>query len=168
MESGKILVSHDSDTHLLKLEGDVRLTLCTSIDQYMQTIFEGDEVKDVIVDLLDAEGMDSTTLGLLAKLAIYTDQKFHLKPTLFCTDQSLLQIIESMGIDDLFDIVEQTPKQLDAIDVSEVKPIQDNGIEDDIQAIRRHVLEAHKLLALLNPSRSAEFMNLIESLEDAS
>ena len=159
MSEGRILVSENQGNHVVKLVGDVRLTLCASFNEYIDTIFENEQADDLIVDLRDAVGVDSTTLGLLAKLAMYTADHFKLKPTMFCMDPSLLQIIESMGLDDLYDIVESDPGDLD-------KPRELSEIQEDIEQIRKHILEAHKLLSLLNPANRTEFMDLIATLED--
>lgn len=159
MDSGKILVGHTDGDYVLKLEGDVRLTLCASLNQYMETIFASPRVDDVIVDLMDTEGADSTTLGLLAKLALYCKKHFHLKPTIFCIDQDLIQILESMGLDDIYSIVDRAPEALDNL-----KPL--SPIVDDVDQLQRQILEAHKLLVLLKPEKRAEFIDLIQSLED--
>ena len=161
MDKGKILVSRGEGDFVIKLEGDVRLTLCAPLNHYIETIFSSDKVESVIVDMLAAKGVDSTTLGLLAKLAIYCNKHFSICPTLFCTDPGLLQVIESMGMDDLFDIVEQTPEQLG--DVDELQQLSDS--KQDIELIRKHILEAHKLLVTLSPDNSSQFMDLIASLE---
>ena len=159
MSEGRILVSENQGNHIVKLEGDVRLTLCASFNEYIDTIFENEQADDLIVDLRDAKGVDSTTLGLLAKLAMYTTDHFKLKPTMFCMDPSLLQIIESMGLDDLYDIVESDPGELE-------ESTELSAIQEDIEQIRKHILEAHKLLSLLNPANRTEFMDLIATLEE--
>lgn len=161
MDAGKILVSRAEGNFVIKLEGDVRLTLCAPLNHYIESIFSSNRVESVIVDMLTAKGVDSTTLGLLAKLAIYCNKHLAICPTLFCADAGLLQVIESMGMDDLFDIVEQTPDQL--IDIGGFQQLSDP--EQDVELIRKHILEAHKLLATLNPANAAHFMDLIASLE---
>lgn len=158
MESGKILVSHDGSNYIIKLESDVRLTLCASLSQYMDTIFESESVDDVLVDLLDATGVDSTTLGLLAKLALHCKKMFGVKPTIFCVDEDLIQVLKSMGLDDIYNIVDQPPEQLDSL-----KPLPPNV--EDVELMQQQILEAHKLLVLLSPDKKQEFINLIQCFE---
>ncbi len=67
---GKILAASHHGAYVIRLEGDVRLTLCTTIDEYFQKMFSDPEFASVWLDLCDAEGIDSTTLGLLAKLEL--------------------------------------------------------------------------------------------------
>ena len=89
MSRGKILVSQDASSYVIKLEGDVRVVLCASLNDYMSTIFKSNTISRIIVDMVETEGVDSTTLGLLAKLAIYSNEKFNIRPIVFCPDESL-------------------------------------------------------------------------------
>ncbi len=158
MTEGRILVAEKDGIYLLKLCGDVRVTLCASISEYLEHIFTGDPVTEVYVDLLEAECIDSTTLGLLAKLAIHTQEAFGLRTRLLCVNPNILRIFEAMDIDGLFDILGLPNKPV--LEPEEVSP----GELDENQ-IRHQVLEAHKLLVKLNPALMGEFVDLITSLE---
>lgn len=160
-EAGKIFVAHDEGNYVLKLEGDVRLTLCASLNQYLDTIFESEEVEDVIVDLVDTQGIDSTTLGLLAKLALHCRSHFQIKPTIFCVNEDLIQILETMGLDDIYSIIDQTPEKLHNLEL--LQPVN-----EDMEQLQRQILEAHKLLVVLKPENKEEFIDLIKCLEEKS
>ena len=45
MDNGKILVAEQDGIHIVKFLGDVRLTLCPTLDQYIDTIFENNYFK---------------------------------------------------------------------------------------------------------------------------
>ena len=158
MEAGKILVSQHDGTYVIKLVGDVRVTLCTTLNNYIETIFKGGNVSEVVVDMLDTDGVDSTTLGLLAKLAIHCNGSFNIKPTVFCPDESLYHTLDIMGLDDVFDIVQDS---LETIENFEELPTTSI---DEREAGER-VLEAHRLLSKLNEKNKQEFVDLINTLE---
>jgi anti-anti-sigma factor len=105
LNEGRILVAEHDGVYLLKLDGDVRLTLCSSISQYLEKIFSCRIPSEVYVDLLDAECVDSTTLGLLARLAIHTQRVFGFKTRLLCVNRNILRVFEAMDIDGLFEIL---------------------------------------------------------------
>lgn len=158
MTEGRILVAEEKGVYLLKLGGDIRVTLCASISDYIEKIFSGDEAREVYVDLLDAEGIDSTTLGLLAKLAIYTQERFLIRTRLLCVSRDILRMFDAMDIAELFDIVGISGSP-------DLSPTEVIPAELDEETLRQHVLEAHKLLVKLNPSLTSEFFDLITSLE---
>ena len=158
MSPGKIMVAQRDGIYLLKLSGDIRVTLCASISDYMEQIFAGNRAAEVYVDLIDAECIDSTTLGLLAKLAIYTRDHFGIRTRLLCVNRDILRTFESMDIAGLFDILGLPEKP-------DLRPVDVTPETVDEREIRRRVLEAHQLLVKLNPDLMDEFYDLITSLE---
>ena len=81
MQDGKILAASHNGAYVIRFEGDVRLTLCTTIDDYFQRMYDDPAFASVWVDLCSAEGLDSTTLGLLAKLALTVKERFAVRPS---------------------------------------------------------------------------------------
>ncbi len=158
MEAGKILVSQHDGAYVIKLVGDVRVTLCTTLNNYIETIFKGGNVSEVMVDMIDTEGVDSTTLGLLAKLAIHCNNNFKINPTVFCPDESLYHTLDIMGLDDVFDIIQKPSGFME--DFEEL-----SATSVDESEARKRVLEAHRLLSQLNDKNKQEFVDLIHTLE---
>ena len=160
MNSGKILVSDQLGNHLLKFTGDVRVTLCGTLNRYIETIFGTKNVKRVVVDMLEAEGLDSTTLGLLAKLGLHCRKEYGLNVEVFCQNTSILRTLESMSFDEIFDIFDQLPN-VDTIE--DLHEIDDQNLPVD--EIRQQVLEAHKILVRLSADNQQKFKDLIKALE---
>jgi anti-anti-sigma factor len=158
LSAGKILVSDVEGNYLIKFIGDVRVTLCGSLNRYMETIFGSRDVKNVVVDMLEAEGLDSTTLGLLAKLGLHCRKQYGVDVQVFCQNPSILRTLDCMGFDELFDIIQQVP-------TISAKLHNITSVNPEVDEIRRQVLEAHKLLVQLNPKNSSEFTDLIRALE---
>lgn len=158
MSVGKILVSDQEGNYLLKFIGDVRVTLCGSLNRHMETIFGSHQVKNVIVDMLEAEGLDSTTLGLMAKLGLYCRKEYGINVQVFCQNPSILRTLDCMGFEEIFDIIQEVPN-IDA-EFHSIEPVN-----PEVDEIRRQVLEAHRLLMQLNPDNSKEFTDLIRALE---
>lgn len=159
MSQGKILISDKADHYLLKLVGDVRLTLSGTLNRYMELLFGQNQVQSVVVDMLDADGVDSTTLGLIAKLGLHCRECYHMNVKLFCKNPSIIRTLECMGFDEIIDIFQQSPNDLDA----ELRSLDE--VPTAVDEVRKQVLEAHKLLLKLNPKNSAEFTDLINALE---
>jgi anti-anti-sigma factor len=158
LSAGKIFVSDEEGNYLIKFVGDVRVTLCGSLNHYMEAIFGSHDVKNVVVDMLEAEGLDSTTLGLLAKLGLHCRKQYGIDVQVFCQNPSILRTLDCMGFDELFDIIQQVPEisaNLQSI----------TSVNSEVDEIRKQVLEAHKLLVQLNPKNSSEFIDLIRALE---
>lgn len=158
-QSGKILVADRHGTFVIKLVGDVRVTLCVAFDDYLSQMLVPGKFHSVIIDLCDAQGIDSTTLGLLAKVAIQAAQQFDYTPTIISTNPGITRLIESMGFDSVFDI------RTEAIQTDEcLYALQMVDCSED--AVRDKVIEAHRLLMGLSDENHAKFSELVTSLEN--
>ncbi len=158
MQTGKILAADHQGTFVIKLVGDVRLTLCTTIDDYFDTMFSCANFVGVVIDLSEVIGIDSTSLGLLAKLAIRAKRKYQLVPIILCPSPDILRLLESMGFRQVFDIredLELTSEELDELDVKSV----------DEASIRSKIIEAHRVLMDMNEQNRETFASLMTVLE---
>jgi len=158
MQPGKILVAEQGGAFVIKMVGDVRLTFCTALDDFLERMFASPGFVSVIVELGEADNIDSTTLGQLAKLALAAQRRFHLRPVLFSTNPNITRIIDSMGFERVFDIRQEplrSDKQLGELPVAE-------GTES---TVREKVIEAHRVLMGMNDHNHAQFNELVCALE---
>lgn len=160
MSSGQILVAQHNGVSVIRLLGDVRLNLCISFDQFISSMFAQEEVQSVVFDLRDAEGIDSTTLGLMAKIAIGAGERGLGKPVVVTQDPGILRLLCSMGFDDIFELVSHT----DLPDKSKELVLHEDT-HDEVR-VKEKILEAHRILMELNQSNKVKFWELVETLEN--
>lgn len=157
MKPGQILVADHKGVFVIKMVGDVRLTLCISFDQFIDTMFKSDDFTSVLFDLSEAEAIDSTTLGLMAKISILGLERCGIIPVILASNPSIQRILQTMGFSDIFTIVDEldTP-------AFTAKPL--NCVNCDEKVVKEKVLEAHKILMDLNASNADAFRNLVAML----
>lgn len=158
MSAGKILAAQHDGIYILKFVGDVRVNLCTAIDNYFEHMFEDPGFESVLVNLCDAEGLDSTTLGLLAKLALRFKHQFGLKPAIFCDNAGINRLLQSMVFGKIFDIREQSCADLE--NIAEIP-----AISGDAEVAREKVIEAHRVLMGMSEENRERFRDLVAALE---
>jgi len=157
---GRILAAEHDGAYALKLVGDVRVNLCSTIDDYFLHMFQDPDFVSVTVDLCDAEGIDSTTLGLLAKLALRFHKQFGLRPALYSCNIGINRLLSSMAFSKIFDIREEAcnnPEDIDEIP----------SHSDDTEAVREKVIEAHRILMDISEENRDRFRDLMTVLEQA-
>ncbi|MFC3116835.1 STAS domain-containing protein [Cellvibrio fontiphilus] len=159
MKPGQILVADHNGVYIIKMLGDVRLTLCVSFDQFIDAMFKSENFTSVLFDLSDAEAIDSTTLGLMAKISILGQERCGIVPVILASNPSIQRILQTMGFNDIFAIVDS----LDA-PVLDAQPL--NCVNCDERAVKEKVLEAHKILMGLNTTNADTFRNLVNMLEN--
>ena len=158
MSSGTIQFAEQNGTFILKFVGEVRLTLCSVLDATIEKIFNASNFSTIVIDLTETSSIDSTTLGLLAKLSILSRQKVGLLPTVVTTHPDITRLLESMGFDQVFNIVN---KPLPCPECLADLPSQDQSEE----VVRSKVLEGHRILMGINDSNREAFRDLVSALE---
>ena len=159
MKPGQILVADHQGVYVIKMLGDVRLTFCVSFDQFIDSMFSDSEFSSVIFDLSGAEAIDSTTLGLMAKISILSQEHFQVVPIVLATNPSLQRILQTMGFADIFTIVEK----LDA-PVLAARELHCGAANE--QAVKERVLEAHQILMSMNEKNAEAFRDLVAMLQN--
>lgn len=155
--SGHIYVAEHQGSHLVKLTGDMRLSLCTTIDDYLEKVVSKEVFSSLIVDLSEAQCLDSTTLGLLAKFSIKLRKLFGFIPLIISPNPNITRILDSMGFRQIFTIVDK-PIETEE-DLRELAAVSANEAD-----VKDKVLEAHRVLMGMNEQNRVEFKDLVYSL----
>lgn len=160
MNTANILIAEKQDTFVLKLVGDVRLTVCQGLDTFVKSLHEKQNCKSIIIDLTETANIDSTSLGLLAKLSKHTQAQFKFCPTIVSTNEDVTRIIVKMGFKQIFTIISD---YVPCSDKLEELPITSPCLSETDMC--KTVIEAHRILMELNENNKAEFTSLVNTLE---
>lgn len=161
MNSGRILVANVNNVPILKFVGDVRVLMSGALDNYFSSLYGKPVLDRMIVDMTETEGIDSTALGLIAKMAIQLKNRFNVSPIIISTNPDITRILKSMSFDLICDIVDEpVVKKADPDNFDELA--QQNDSED---AVRQKVIEAHQTLMALSENNRVEFQDLVSALK---
>lgn len=158
MSSYKILQAEQQGIYVLKFIGEIRLNLCSTLDSIIDTMVNDPDFRTAVVDLTETDVIDSTTLGLLAKIAMAAYDRSHFLPTLISTNPDVTRIVRSMGFEKIFIIVSEPATRVEQLEEIPV-------LKASEQQVREQVLDAHKVLMSLNQRNREEFKNLVRALE---
>src|SRR5690554_2230020 len=158
MAGYKILQAEKQGIYVLKFIGEIRLNLCSTLDNLVETITGNPQFKTVIIDLTETEIIDSTTLGLLAKIALAARKQSRFLPTLISTNHDITRIITSMGFDKIVIIVREPASRLEELEEITVLKAGKRQVGDK-------VLDAHRILMGMNSKNREVFKNLVRALE---
>jgi anti-anti-sigma factor len=158
MSEGRILAASHDGAYVLRLVGDVRLTLCTTIDDFIDRMFADPDFASIWVDLCEAEGMDSTTLGLLAKLALKVKKTYGFKPAIYSCEPGINRLLNSMAFSSLFELHEAACNNPE--DIAEIPVVV--GSEE---SVKQKVIEAHRVLMGISEENRDRFKDLLSALE---
>ena len=118
-----------------------------------------------VIDLTHCQLMDSTFLGVLAGLGL----RFNQEPNgygpvtieLLNPSPRLADMLDNLGVSDLFKIVSGPTADTERLD-----PVEQPPSNVDRKEVSRTCLEAHKLLMDLNPANVSKFKDVTRFLEE--
>ena len=160
---GRILYTRSGRLYILKLTGEVRYPLSPAFDAFLARIFAEQGFDDVVIDLAEASCIDSTNLGLLAKIALYTTNRLGHKSVIVSPNPDITEVLESMGFEHVFTIVDS----LDAVageGTPSMQALSDQGTDE--QDLARILLDAHQVLSGLNEENREQFKDVVGFLQN--
>ncbi len=145
----------------IRLEGDLKYFRSFSFDTFIEEQFNDTPFVSAQIDLTHADFIDSTNLGLIAKIARLLSEYSDDKVVVYCTNDAILKVLISMGFDTVFDIK-------NGIDDNEYQyHIIPEG-DDSIEHFQKTIYKSHKMLSEMNDKNRDTFKGVIGSLEQTS
>lgn len=158
MDDGSILHASRDGIHVLRYIGNIRYTLSPSLDRFLEEIFAGPVPAGFVIDLKETESIDSTNLGLLARIAMRMQALDAPQVTLVSNRADINSVLTSMALDEVFDIVDDAGLMTGP---AEELPQADS----DRKTLARTLIRAHRALMELSEHNREIFRDVVESLE---
>lgn len=158
MDDGNVLHACHDDVHVLRFIGDIRYPLSPSIERFLEGIFAGPQPAGFVIDLTETDSIDSTNLGLLARIARRMQSTDAGRVTVVSNRAEINSVLTSMALDEVFDIVEDTGPGVGAL--QEVP--QENA---DKESLTRTLIDAHRALMDLSERNREMFRDVVSHLE---
>lgn len=157
MIDGNVYYAEQDGTGVIRFEGAIRYTLANALERFLDDLFARNQFSRLIVDLSTTESIDSTGLGLLARIANGVRRRDGSRPLLFSPQTDINTLISSICLDSAFTLYDRPPPTL----AGTALPA---GAPSEIE-IARTILEAHRLLSEINESNRAQFQSVVEAFE---
>ena len=158
MAEGDIYYAKQDHCYVLKFVGDIRYTQGNALEQFLKRLFRENDFDDMLIDLSETTSIDSTNLGLLAKIANYMRRHQHKRATLVSLNDDVNQTLEGVGFFQVFDIRGDAGCYPDA--ENNVPATQPSKAE-----LTRTVLEAHQTLSNLNEKNRLAFKSVLDAFD---
>lgn len=158
MNEGKYQFAENNTFYLIKMSGNLKYTGSGSFDTFVEKIFLQINDKEVFIDLTEALYLDSTNLGILAKISDTVSTKFNRKTTIISSNPDITTLLTNLGFDEYFTILDECPTTTTMLsDISEI-------VTGD-RSMALLMLEAHKSLMELNDKNKKVFSSVVDLLQ---
>ncbi len=153
---GHYYFHQDGERLFIKMKGLMKYTSSLGFDTFIRTHLTGD-IQSVLLDIQEADYIDSTNLGLIARIAEHLTRNGKERLLILSTNESINEVLSSMGFDQAATIIHSSDK---TPDLSEV-PVK-TGKEKELLEL---MLDAHRKLVSLNSENQDVFQDVIELME---
>ena len=158
--TGRVLSAVHGARCFLRFEGTVRFMVGNRLEKYVRGLFATSKVGHVFIDLTSAEHLDSTILGILARISRYQQNRNASRPTIFCSKDDIRLLLDTMGFDEVFEIRDESPGGIWPEDMGEIPET-----EPSVQEKAGTILRAHKELMGMGDGNRELFRGAVEELE---
>src|SRR5262245_7635827 len=106
---GRVTHAVRGDSHVLRYCGRVTYTLAPALERFADRALAGVRPGALIFDLREARLIDSTNLGLIARLAERVGRDNGNRCRIVSSNEDITAVLRSMGFDSIFEIVADDP-----------------------------------------------------------
>lgn len=161
MDRGRYFFAEKNDITFLKMVGNLKYTSSSGFDHFVDGLMERG-FRNVLLDLSEATYIDSTNLGLIAKIAGRARSNPDVHVTILSTNEDINEILKSVHFEKLFTIVEEYPDDHDLQEMPDQEiPDKERGRREDLKML----LEAHRALMDVHENNRPQFKDVVELLE---
>lgn len=152
---------HSDRTAVLRLDGPIRYTVAGPLRSFLDDALARDPLELVVVDLRATTFVDSTGLGLLARVGRLALSRSGRRAVIVSAETDVMTVLRAAALDVLFVVVEDPPVGLPS-ELADV-PLGPAGAEAD--TVGRAILDAHRDLAALSERNQDTYREVIATLE---
>jgi anti-anti-sigma factor len=157
---GSARYAKDAGTWVLQVAGDVRHPMAPALNALLNQAFSDTALTHFVIDLSATEAIDSTCLGILARIANHLSGCGRGKPVIIAPNADIATLLHAVCFDRLFHLIAEAPAPIDRQRLMPV-PSQDAG-EREMLAL---ILEAHRRLCSIDAHTHAVFQDIATALE---
>lgn len=143
----------------LKLRGNITYMDSYPFDHFSRAIFREPAFTSVLIDLSQTTGIDSTNLGILARIGTAARALSGEKAVIITTTPDITRTLESMGFTQVFSFMTET-----APPTPPLKPLPPAAPEE-VTGLAETILEAHRELMAISKENEKTFRSVVDFME---
>jgi anti-anti-sigma factor len=158
MDRGRYYFAEKDGITYIKMVGNLKYSTSSGFDRFVEGLIERGFSRAVI-DLSEASYIDSTNLGLIAKIANRSRSCADVNVSIISPNEDINEILRSVRFDKIFTIITDT-SQLNEAQLEEI-PEEQQSEKENLEML----IEAHKSLMAAHEENRPQFKDVVELLE---
>ncbi|MET0792380.1 MAG: STAS domain-containing protein [Polyangiaceae bacterium] len=161
MTLGHVTHAAREGVHVLRYFGTVNYTLAPGLQRFLHHLIHEGSVSGLVFDLTAAESLDSTNLGLMARVNEEIHDLGAANSVIISSNEDIDVVLRSMGFDQTFDLF-ATAQVPDSV----AEPVASEA--PSAAELQHTMLDAHRALCRLSEAGRLEFEPVVACLERES
>lgn len=157
-DPARVSYARQGELWILRFEGPIRYLLAPSLNRFIDRLFAGPAPGAVCLDLRAATAIDSTGIGLLAKVANGMQGAGRARPVVVSTNPEISELLVNLCLDEVCILAASAA---DAPEPVVGEPIPYTTPSE--QELARTVLDAHRRLSAISEENREAFRSVIEA-----
>jgi anti-anti-sigma factor len=159
MTMGHVTHVQKEGVHVLRYFGAVNFLLAPGIQNFVDHLIDDERVSGLVFDLSCASSLDSTNLGLMARVNERLVSKGAANSVIISGNEDIDVVLRSMGFDRTFELLPSDGHAC-APDVEAIETPSPSSVE-----LKRTMLDAHQALVRMSEAGRKEFEAVVACLE---
>ncbi len=166
MSDGLIQVANLDATEYIRFYGIVRYSHCSGLELHIDQLFKNQTFEHIVIDLTHADILDSTALGLMAKIAIELRKLKREQAVIIVGDGELKNILKRVCFDQVFlilgqqEAVENNNKNTNQANKQKYRALSQLPLGEE--KLLETVIKAHKNLSQLSHKNENLFRDITD------
>jgi anti-anti-sigma factor len=158
MDRGRYFFAEKEGITYIKMVGNLKYNTSSGFDRFVDSLLDRG-FSNVVIDLSEASYIDSTNLGLIAKIANRARGCKDINVSIISPNEDINEILRSVRFDRIFTIITDT-SELDEQKLREI-PDEKRGEKENLEML----IKAHKNLMDVHEENRPQFRDVVELLE---
>jgi anti-anti-sigma regulatory factor len=166
MADGRVTYAAEGDWHVLRYFGRVDYTMAPAIERFLDGLPHGptQPVRPFLFDLSCARLLDSTNLGLIARVVERARAEGAGRSLVLSQSGDIDDVVRSMGFEAIVDLTAERPGSVrEGTSCSDEEVVTDETTSQG--EMLRTMLEAHRALAGLDEEETGQWRDVVTMLE---
>lgn len=157
MSAAHVYYTQHEGIHVFKLSGSLHFESGSAIEQALVIFRQDKDCKGTIIDLTEAESLDSTIIGMIGQIGVNQSKK----AKLLVSKKDVEQLLVQVGFDRFFSIVfNEADSALSLDNYVEFKPLKETK-----RNLEKRVRTAHEWLSQVDARNAKQFKAVLDQLK---
>lgn len=163
MDRGQYFIAEQNGITFIRLVGNLKYTGSSGFDRFLEEFLRS-EYRDVVIDLSETEFIDSTNLGLIARIAERARSMGKGPVPLLNPNDDVFRILKSVCFDRVFRVLNREESKELLSQMEDGGTVIESGKRSQKDELKM-ILRAHKSLIRLDEENRSTFQDVVDLLE---